>query len=319
MTETLDERAATDPAHAARDDRRRQRRVREIDFTRPTKFTKDQQRRIERAHETFCRTAAIKLSTELRTELELEVINVAQLTWAGAFAELPGSSLFAVVRTEPLGTYLVLTSELHAVTAMMERLLGARVVGSQPFERDLTEIEVALARRLIGTMIEELSGTWQELFGLTLELGGLETQGANAQVAPLSEPALALTFETRFEQLSSTLSLLVPYRSIEPVVGRLEAGHPDTGADGEPDVESAGAVQATVSSVDVELRVEVAAVEMPLGDVLRLREGDVVGLGAPALAGVTVYADQVPIHRARPGRRGQRRAVEVLERLEGCA
>jgi hypothetical protein len=31
---------------------------------------------------------------------------------------------------------------------------------------------------------------------------------------------------------------------------------------------------------------------------------------------VILYADAVPVHRARPGRSGKWRAVEVLERLE---
>jgi flagellar motor switch protein FliM len=38
-------------------DRSRQRRMRTVDFTRPTKFMSDQERRIKRALETFCRTA----------------------------------------------------------------------------------------------------------------------------------------------------------------------------------------------------------------------------------------------------------------------
>ena len=49
---------------------------------------------------------------------------------------------------------------------------------------------------------------------------------------------------------------------------------------------------------------------------LALQPGDVVGLDARADTGVTLYAEVVPVHRARPGRRGAKRAVEVLERLE---
>ena len=37
----------------------RRRRVHAVDFSRPTKFTADQERRIKRAMETFCRTATL--------------------------------------------------------------------------------------------------------------------------------------------------------------------------------------------------------------------------------------------------------------------
>jgi flagellar motor switch protein FliM len=62
----------------------------------------------------------------------------------------------------------------------------------------------------------------------------------------------------------------------------------------------------------------VAAIDMSVEDVLALRPGDVVHLGAPAAAGVLLYADAVPVQRARPGRSGRRRAVEVLERVEAA-
>ena len=50
---------------------RRPRRVRDVDFSRPTKFTPDQQRRFERAHESFCRGSSTRLSTELRNPLQI--------------------------------------------------------------------------------------------------------------------------------------------------------------------------------------------------------------------------------------------------------
>ena len=60
-------------------------------------------------------------------------------------------------------------------------------------------------------------------------------------------------------------------------------------------------------------RVQVAAVELPIEEVLALRPGDVLRLAAPAEAGVTLYADQVPVQRAKPGRSGSRRAVQIIE------
>ena len=59
---------------------RRRRRMRAVDFTLPTKFNSEQERRIKRGLEAFCRTASTRLSAELRVPLELEVITSMQLT-----------------------------------------------------------------------------------------------------------------------------------------------------------------------------------------------------------------------------------------------
>ena len=48
---------------------------------------------------------------------------------------------------------------------------------------------------------------------------------------------------------------------------------------------------------------------------LALQPGDVLPLDAPADAGVTLFADKVPVHRAKPGRSGSRRAVQVTDRV----
>src|SRR5439155_7772515 len=59
---------------------RRARWLRTVDFTRPTKFTTDQERRIRRAMDTFTERASTRLVAEHRTSIELEVLDVGQFT-----------------------------------------------------------------------------------------------------------------------------------------------------------------------------------------------------------------------------------------------
>src|SRR3954454_14786170 len=79
----------------------RQPRIRDIDFSRPTKFGQEHQRRIVRLHESFCRAIGTQLSAELRLPLDFQLISTAQMSWASATSELPGSSLFGVMNVRP--------------------------------------------------------------------------------------------------------------------------------------------------------------------------------------------------------------------------
>ncbi len=294
---------------------RRPRRVREIDFSRPNKFTTEQQRRIERSHEAFCRTLSTQLSAELRTPVELEVLNVAQHTWSSGLADIPQPSIFGVVEAQPLGTRLLVAIELHAVLRLLVRLLGGPGTG-RIHARDLTEIELVLTRRVFNSLLAQLTVTWNELLGLDLQLLALESSLQSVQLAPPSEPSLAVTIEQRSEGGSSTITIIVPHRSIEGALDNIATGHYGELEAGEPDPVAAAAVRASLADVGVEIRAEVASVELPVEDVLAIAPGDIVRLKAPAAAGVTLYADSVPVHRARPGRSGKWRAVEVIERLE---
>lgn len=114
--------------------------------------------------------------------------------------------------------------------------------------------------------------------------------------------------ETRLDGVSSTVALLLPWSAIAPVAERFGA-HDEAPDRGEHEIQRVGRA---LGGVDVTVRAEVAAIELPIEEVLALRPGDVLRLAAPADAGVTLYADQVPVQRAKPGRSGSRRAVQII-------
>jgi len=291
---------------------RRQKRVREVDFSRPTKFSQDQQRRLGHGYEGFCRTVSTQLSAQLHTEFELDLVSTDQQNWAAALGDVPKPSLYAVVATSA-GLNLLVSIELGAMMRMGERLLGGSF-SSPPLERDPTEIELTLARRLLTTMIGVLSRAWDELLGTTLSLLVLETQEANIQLVPSSEPTLAITSELRMDGHTSAFTLLVPHRSIEADLPKLTVAHYGDAPDELPDAQSGEATAAVLRGVTVEVRAEVGSSGLTIDEVLALQPGDLVRLG-PCTTGGTLFAEAVPIHRTRPGRSGSRRAVEILDRI----
>jgi flagellar motor switch protein FliM len=286
---------------------RRARRVREVDFSRPSKFSPEAQRRFERAHQGFCRSASTQVGAELRSVIEFEVIDIDQLSWSAAVARVPQPSLYGLVETEPLGTTLMLGIELPLVLRMVDRLLGG--AGDVKATRtEMTEIELAIARRLFRAIVAPLSVVWEELLGLTLHLREVELKLANINLAPPSEPTLTMTIEATSEGSSETMSMTIPYRSIEAAVDKLSSSSYGEGA---IDQGVRDKVRVAVSAAEIDLRVEAAAVTLLLDDVLAMKPGDIVRLGTDANAGVTVFAGSVPVHRARPGRSGAKRAVEI--------
>jgi flagellar motor switch protein FliM len=294
------------------------RRVRDIDFTRPTKFTKEQERRIERAHEGFCRTASLRMSGELRTEIELEVLNVAQVTLSAAVNSLPPGVIWAVTTLEEQETPIGLAMELPGVMSLIERLLGG-APGPPVTERELSDIERTMARRMFSGIVDDLSVIWDELLGVRLRLDGIESQGSMIQLGPPSEPSISLTMEIRDSDRSSTMSLIVPYRSIESVVDRLPSGHIDLMGLVDVDERATLLISGQLAQTEADIRVEVSSVELPIERLLRLREGDTVVLGTKAASGVVVRTADVPLYRARPGRRGRRLAVEIADQIKDPA
>lgn len=282
-------------------------RVRSVDFSRPAKFSADQQRRITRATEFFCQTASTRLGSELRHAIELEVVASDQLTWSATQARVPPTSLQAVLELDPIGTRMLLTLEQAFVLVGVECLLGG--IPDRPAEgRRLSEIDWALARALIASIVQPLSLSWQELAGVTMRPGEVGS-GEATQLVSVSEPTFSLTIEARLNRETYSLGLLIPWAAVEPIenaVGGIERQEDDSRAGSEP-------MRSPMSAVPVTLRAEVGSAELLVQEILGLRPGSVIGFEAAAEDGVEVYVDQVPLAHAQPGRHGAQRAVQLYE------
>ncbi|MGE4426889.1 MAG: flagellar motor switch protein FliM [Solirubrobacteraceae bacterium] len=288
---------------------RRQRRMRRVDFTRPTKFTGDQQRRLHRTLDAFCRSAGTRLSAELRTPAELEVIDIDQLAWSMAHGGLPRDAIGATLDVGP--GRLLLAGEQGFLLAGLERLLGGADRTGAPARR-LGDIDWALCGLLFELLLTQLAPVWEDLCGQQMHLDRLEPAAETANLASVSEPTMAITMEVRFLKRSTTMVLLLPYAAIAPVADAL--GGTDHGPGGDDGI--ADEADAAVRGVAVTVRAEVARVRRTIGEVAALRPGDVLRLDAPVDAGVRVYADQTAVFRGSPGRLAARRAVQVEARAE---
>jgi flagellar motor switch protein FliM len=287
-----------------------------IDFTRPTKFTPDHERRLGRALAAFCRTSSTRLSAELRLPIELEFVEATQLTWANAHDRLDSSALCGVVELRPTGTQVLLGVDSAFMLTGIESLLSG--APDEPVaDRRLSEIDLALARRLFEDMLGQLAVVWRDLTGTELELLGIDSQLETAGVAPVSEPTLELAIQAKMLGHDYAMTLLLPHRAIAPIEERILGRR----GDGEeaPDPITGLRLREAMAGIEVPLRAEIAGPETPASAVLGLAPGATLRLGGRVGEGLSLCVDGVRVLRAKPGRSGSRRAVQVLEAIEPTA
>lgn len=284
---------------------RRQQRMRSVDFSRPTKFTADHQRRITRAVEGFCLSAVGPLTAELRAPVELETLNTNQVTWAAAQALLPSHSLTVILRIEPLGTRAMMTIESQFVLTAIEGLLGGST--DKPARpRRFSEIDWMLSHRLIESIVHQLSLAWHDLGNISFTVGDIDQHNDAGTIASVSEPTFVVMLEVRLGPQASAIALLIPWAAIAPV-SDLIAGGDGAAGDGLAD----SGIEQALALAPVTIRAEVASLELPVSTILALRPGSVIRLGAHQSNGISVYAENVRLFRAQPGANGVRRAIQI--------
>ena len=288
--------------------RRRASTIRVVDFRRTVKFKAEHQDRLKRAAETFCRVASTRLTSELRSATELELLQVEQGMWSRVHSELTASSLCAVVSSGPERPPIILSCEQPLVLEAVDRLLGSDG-RTDVVERPLTDVDRLIARRFITTLTNCLSSAWKEMCTEDLELQRIMSYEQVADVAAIEEPTLVLTIEAKMDRASTVLTLLVPFNAISALLARMRNVSP-------PDPRSGQAVAASLRDIAVELRAEVGSTMLSAEQVTQLKPGDVIALDSAVGGAVMLYADRVPLSAARPGRNGRKRAVQVDSSIE---
>jgi len=281
--------------------------VRTLDFSQPTKFTTELRRRIVRALDMFCETLGSWLETELNAEIELVLTDISQHTWAAAKAQLPADAIAVAVEAESIQRHMLMSVELPLVLQSLECLLGGEA-SHAPEQRHLTEIDWVLTRGVIDSIVRQLSRAWCEFGGPELVRGEVDIEGDAGVNTPIGEPTLSVTLEVKIDELTSAISLLIPWAAIEPITERIRGGgNQPTGSD----PRGAVALRRGVASANVLLRAEVGSVQMPIERMLELTTGALVTLEDSSDDGVLLFAEGVSLGRGRPGRSGVRRAVKL--------
>jgi flagellar motor switch protein FliM len=277
-----------------------------VDFSRPTTFTKDQERRLRRAHEVFSRTASSAISGEARTPVDFEVLDVRQLTWSNALRETGTDAIYAVIDLGSRGAHVVMSLERVFVLTLIERMCGG--TDTEPADdRRLSEIDAVLTESVMRGLIDQLSVVWDEWFDSRLAFNGLEQDTRGVQVvAQLAEPTIVVTVEAWLAKHAFVLRLMLPHASLKSSSGKFFAREGDTLPE-DPNAERA--MRKALGGVAVELRARVASVDIGAAELLALGVGDILRLGRAR--GITLYADDVPLHQCVPGRDGGKRAIQL--------
>jgi flagellar motor switch protein FliM len=280
--------------------------VRPLDFSQPTKFTTDLRRRLTGALESFADSLSQELASQLKCEVELTIGEVSQDTWAAARSRLAADTLAVGIQADAPERGLLLSVELGFLLQALECLLGGRAAQA-PAERHLTELDWSLAEGLLETAVEGLSRAWVELEGPVLRCGELDLEGDGGVSAPAAEPTLLVTLQSTIDGLSSTMTLLMPWASVEPIAESARAHHhhlsPPSGAN--------EGLRNGLAAAPVLLRAEIGTVQMPIERMLGIGPGTLVELSEAAGDGVVLYAEEVSVGRGRPGRSGTRRALKL--------
>ena len=281
------------------------------DFKRPERVSKDQMRALEALHEGFARNFGAALSTFLRTIVEVSVAHIEQLTYSEFTHSLPNPTCYNLLKAEQLDGQICLEISPLIVYPILDRLLGGSSGEVFIPQRPLTQIEQRLVGQVTARATAQLSEAWSNLTPLTFSVADFESNPQLVQIVPPNETVVVIGFEVKMGVRTGTMSLCVPYNTIEPIMSKLANQNwfsyqkKDAGGVGLRNL------TANVADAAVDLRVLLAASSMTLRDLMALAPGDLITTDKRQSADVTVQVGGRTKFTAAVGQLRGKKAVRI--------
>ncbi|WP_432800166.1 flagellar motor switch protein FliM [Poriferisphaera sp. WC338] len=197
--------------------------IRNYDFKRPERVSKDQMRALETLHDTFSRSFGAALSGFLRTIMEVKVANIEQMTYSEFTHSLPNPTCFNLLTAEPLEGNICLEISPLIIYPIIDRLLGGSNADLFIPQRPLTAIELRLVGKIIDRAVSSLGEVWESVLPISFKQQETESNPALVQIVAPNEVVVVVGFEMKMGGRAGTMSLGIPYAVIEPVMDKLSS------------------------------------------------------------------------------------------------
>jgi len=231
-----------------------------------------------------------------------------------------------LVHVKPLRGAALLVLEPALIFKVIDALFGGD--GRFPTQiegREFTATELRIVRRLLDVVFHGLEVAWQPLQALKFEYVRAEMNTQFAHIATPNEVVVAVSFTLDFGDAPAAASdanaapepgagmamhLCLPYAMIEPLRDRLVSGM--QGEKPGVDPRWLRLLSKEVQAAQVQLVAGLCETRLTLGQVLKLKAGDVIPVSIPDV--VVAGVDGVPVMECRYGLANGQYALQV-ERL----
>ena len=259
------------------------------------------------------------MSTSLRhftsDNVEVGIDNIVSLRFGDYLSSIPMPAMLAVFKVEEWDNYGLMVVDSAMIYSIVDVLLGGRrgTAAMRIEGRPYTTIERTLVERLIRVVLADLSASFEPLCPVTFKFERLEVNPRFATISRHSNAAVLARMRIEMEDRGGRLELLLPYALMEPVRELLLQQFMGEKFGRDSIWETHLAQQ--LLSTEIDLSVVLDEQTMRLSEVMELRPGSRIILGAALGGSVQLRCGAVPLFEGKVGRRKSGIAVRIETEL----
>ena len=277
-----------------------ERQVKDYDFARPAKFSKEHLRTLEIIFEHFGRLLATNLPAYLRKSVSVDVVNSEVVIYSEFSNALSNPVLLGVVGMDPLMGNVIMEMASNLGFAIVDRLLGG-VGNSLEKERDFSEIELSILERVFTICVNLLHEPWENVVEITPRLNRIETNSQFAQIISPSETIAIVTINLKIGDVEGLMNICLPYTTLEPVMDKLNTKYWFSTMKEKDSNSYEAAIENIIDNALIPMKAVLGTSKINVQDFVNLQLGDVIRLDRKVDDELEVYVGNIKKFKALPG------------------
>ena len=287
-----------------------EKQVKNYDFSRPTKFSKEHLRTLEIIFEHYSRLISTYLPVYLRKNVQVSVASSETVTFSEFSNALSNPSVLGIVNFAPLNGNIIIEIATNLCYAMLDRMLGG---SGQPLEksRDFSDIELTILQKLLVMFTQLMREPWKNVVEISPVLSRLETNPQFAQVIAPSDMIAIVTLNMKIGDVEGMVNICLPFFTLEDVMDKLNTRYWFSTMQENHDEHYEEYIESMIRRVDIPIKAVLGRSTISVNDFLNLQVGDCIRLDSRVDTDMNVYVGNIKKFTALPGTDRDSYAVQI--------
>ena len=287
-----------------------EKQVKNYDFKRPAKFSKEHLRTLEIIFEHYGRLLSTNLPVYLRKNVQISVASSETVTFSEFTNALSNPVILGVVNFNPLPGNIVIELQTNLGYAMIDRMLGG---AGQPLDknRDFSEIEISILDKIMVMCMSLMREPWKNVVDLDPFMERIESNPQFAQIIAPNEMIAIVTLNVKIGDVEGFMNVCLPFITLESIMDKLNTKYWFSTMQEVSDETYQEYIEAMIKRVDIPLKAVLGKSVISVMDFSTLQVGDIIRLDNRVDDELEVYVGNLKKFTALPGVNKENYAIRI--------
>ncbi len=290
--------------------------VTSYDLTSQDRIIRGRLPQLEVIYEKFMRAFRVSLSGSLRKIASITLTGTEFLKFGEFINTLPMPTCMSVLRFGNLRGSALFVIESKLAYALVDSFFGG---ADRPYTKvdgkDFTPIELQIVQKVVNLAIIDLEAAWASIEKIGCSFVRTEVNPQFVGIVPPTDVVIASSFDVELENASGSVSIVVPYATIEPIKQKLSTGF-QVESDQTDKRLWTSIIQEQLLETQLEIKVNLGETEIKLRDLMSMKEGDVIPLDQDATGEFAIEVEGIKKFKGYYGIHHGTVAVQVTRPIE---